>query len=279
MTGQSKVHHRVPVESLTRLKANKLGRHYHRVPQYIREISAKYPWIIGDYFLRNYRINLELTKSVVHEHFERPAECIYQAPLGKVGFTIERHLLSEALESYYGGVGPRNQEEPPVSSSEQRMRGRLGGDIIQLFARALLSGETFGRLSQHDNSYEDVQWEYVAEFQFANHITGKSASLYIYLDNPLVDELTSRLSSPLPSRPIGNPTNHIKHLPVRLDCVLASLQMPLTQVLGLREGDILMTRLLERCEVQINQQKLFRGSLFEEDGCLYLTSLESLKQS
>ena len=49
------------------------------------------------------------------------------------------------------------------------------------------------------------------------------------------------------------------------------------QGVELRYGDILMVRLLERCEVQINQQKLFRGSLFEEDGALFLTSLESVK--
>ena len=59
--------------------------------------------------------------------------------------------------------------------------------------------------------------------------------------------------------------------------MIAALQMPLAQVLALKPGDILMVRLLERCEVQINQQKLFRGSLFEEDGALFLTSLESMK--
>ena len=42
-------------------------------------------------------------------------------------------------------------------------------------------------------------------------------------------------------------------------------------------GDILPMRLLERCDVQINQQKLFRGAIFEDDGSLFLTSLESMK--
>ncbi len=48
-------------------------------------------------------------------------------------------------------------------------------------------------------------------------------------------------------------------------------------MLALRPGDVLSMRLLERCEVQINQQKLFRGVIFEEDGSLFLTSLESVK--
>ena len=76
------------------------------------------------------------------------------------------------------------------------------------------------------------------------------------LAHSLVDELTSRLTGPAASRPTGSPANNIRHLPVRLDCVIAALQMPLAQVLALKPGDILMVRLLERCEVQINQQKL-----------------------
>lgn len=277
MTGNVKVHHGVPAESLTRLKPQKLGRHYHKIPQHIRELSSKHPRLISDYFLRTYRINLELNKVLVHEQVELPAECIYRSPLGKVGFSIDRALLTEALECYYGGTSLPSHETPPISSSEQRMRTRLGMEISQLFARSILAGATFGELTRHDNAYEEALWEYVAEFQYNSHITGSQSSIFIYLDTQLVDELTSRLASPLPSSLSGSPVNQIKHLPVRLDCVIASLQMPLSQVLGLRLGDILMLRLLERCEVQINQQKLFRGAIFEDDGSLFLTSLESVK--
>ena len=63
---------------------------------------------------------------------------------------------------------------------------------------------------------------------------------------------------------------------MRLDCVVASAQMPLAQVLALQLDDILMLRPLDRYEVRINQQKLYRGTIFEEDGALFLTSLESV---
>jgi flagellar motor switch protein FliM len=152
-------------------------------------------------------------------------------------------------------------------------------DVAQIFAQALLAGETFGDLKAWDNAYEETQWEYVAEFQYHSHITKRDASLFIYLDTQLVDELTSRMSSPAPTPSGINPINQIIHLPVRLNCVLAALQMPLAQVLKLSPGDIVMMRMRERCDVQINQEKLFRGALFEEDGALFLTSLESVKTS
>lgn len=277
MTGNAKVHHGVPAESLTRLKPQKLGRHYHKIPMYIRELSSKHPRVISDYFLRNYRINLELNKVMVHEQRSEAAECIYRSALGKVGFSIDRALLTEALECYYGGTSLPSHDTPPISTSEQRMRSRLGIDIAQIFARSILAGATFGDLKPYENAYVETLWEYIAEFQYTSHITGVSSSIFIYLDTHLVDELTSRLTHPSTSQLIGNPVEQIKHLPVQLDCVIASMQMPLSQVLDLRLGDILMVRLLERCDVQINQQKLFRGAILEDDGSLLLTSLESVK--
>ena len=93
MAGNSKVHHRVPAESLVRLKPQKLGRHYHKIPQYIKEVSAKYPRIISDYFLRNYRINLELHTVEVHEERSESAECIYKSLFGKFGSTASGRVF------------------------------------------------------------------------------------------------------------------------------------------------------------------------------------------
>jgi flagellar motor switch protein FliM len=276
MAGNSKVQHRVPVESLTRLKTQKLGRHYHKIPQYIKEVSAKYPRIISDYFLRNYRINLELHTVEVHEVRSEAAECIYKSAFGKLGFAIERPLLTEALECYYGGTGLPSQDTP-ISTSEQRMRLRLGQDIAQIFSRALLGGASIGKLEKHDNDFDQAVWEYVAEFQYTSHISGNRSAIFLYLDTVLVDELTTRLSNPTGPLQAINPSQHIFHLPVRLQCVVAALQMPLSQVLALRPEDILPIRLQERSDVRINQQKLFRGTVFEEDGALFLTSLESVK--
>jgi len=276
MTGNSKVHHGVPAQSLTVLKPQKLGRHHHKIPHYIKESTNKNPRLIGDYFLRNYRINLELNKIDVQEERSEEPDCIYRSAMGKVGFSIDRALLTEALECYYGGTVVASQDTPPISTSEQRMRNRLGMDITDIFARSIMSGETFGKLDSYRNDYEETSWEYVAEYEYISHITGSRSSIYLYLDTELVDELTSRLAVPAPARLPGNPIDHIKHLPVRLDCVVASAQMPLAQVLALQLDDILMLRPLDRYEVRINQQKLYRGTIFEEDGALFLTSLESV---
>lgn len=276
MTGQSKVHHGVPPQSLTVLKPHKLGRYHHRVPQLIKETTHKNPRLIADYFLSNYRISLELADLNVEEVSELAPDCIYRCQLGKLGFAIDRTLLGEALECYYGGTLNANQDTPPISSSEKRMRDRLGIDVADIFFRGLVSGESFGKFEHYQNDYEETVWEYVAQYQYLSHLTGRRASLYLFLDAQLVDELTDRLAGPGTPRAVGNPLDHVRHLPVRLDCIVAAMQMPLAQVLALGPGDILLMRPLDRYEVRINGQKLYRGAVFEEDGALFLTSLESV---
>ncbi|WP_395764872.1 FliM/FliN family flagellar motor switch protein [Stutzerimonas balearica] len=276
MSGQSKVHHGVPPQSLTVLKPHKLGRHHHRVPQLIKETTHKNPRLIGDYFLRHYRINIELADLLVGELGQRTPDCIYRCALGKVGFAIDRELLTEALECYYGGISAPRQETPPISSSEQRMRDRLGHDVADIFFRSLLGGESFGALERYQNDYEERVWEYVAEYQYLSHLSGRRSSIFIFLDAQLVDELTDRLAGPSTRRLGGNPLDQVKHLPVRLDCVIAATQMPLAQALELAPGDVLLLRPLDRYEVRINGEKLYRGAIFEEDGALFLTSLESV---
>lgn len=279
MTGNKKVLIGVPEESLVRLKPQKLGRNYHTVPAHIKELSSKRPQIFADYFHKTYRTALEPHAVIVHEHRQFPAARVYQSPLGQVGFAIDRALLSEVMECYYGGATLANREGAPVTSSEQRMLTRLGTDAANLFARLLLAGETFGELTSYENSFEETQWEYVAEFSFTSQATEKRSSIFIYLDSPLVDVLTSRLTKPAASAPVSRGENPIKSLPVRLNCVVAAMELPLADVLKLRTGDILSVRLLDHCDVEISQQKLFRGHIYEDDGALLLTSLESVKTS
>lgn len=277
MIGNSKVHHGVPADALVKLKPHKLGRHYHKVPQFISEAANKYPRLIGDYFLRNFRINLELQGVSVSEQIASEPDCLFRSELGKIGFSISRPLLAEALECYYGGTTLPSHEATPISTSEQRMRDRLGRDIAEIFGRVIMAGTSLGQLEAHDNAYDQPLWEYLVEFSLTSHLTSTTASLFIYLDNQLADLLTSKMALPGRSQPAGDPLSNIKRLPVRLECVLASVQMSLADVLALQPDDILMIRMHERCDVRINQQKLFRGAIFEDDGALCLTSLESVK--
>lgn len=277
MTGYKKVQYHVPAEDLIFLKPEQLGRYYHKVPIYIKELAGKYPKAISDYFLSTYRINSDLRDVFIHESLQSPPQCRYITDMGKVGFGIDRPLLAELLESYYGGSTPPAQDEPPVSASENRMRQRLGIDIANICARVLMGGVSLGHIDSSVSTYEEISWGYCIEFVFFSPATQTDSSLRLYLDAQVVDELTRRLSDEQPSPPPELPEHRIAQLPVHLHCVLARAHMPLASVLALELGDILMVRLLDRCEVHIKQQKLFHGAISEDDGALFLTSLDSVK--
>lgn len=277
IAGKSKVQHGVSPTTLVRLKPQKLGRHYHKVPQYVGETINKYPRLVSDYFLRNFRINLESGQASVHEQITIEPECLFRCRLGKLGFAIDRGLLAEALECYYGGVKVRTKEgTPPVSTSEQRLRDRLGHDITAIVAHALLAGGETGALESYDDTYDRPQWEHVIEYTLSSHLSGTIASLYVFLDNQLCNALTTRLVGETALITRGNSDDKIKRLPVRLECVLASAQLPLAQVMALQPGDVLPIRLRERCQVRISRHALFTGAVLENGGTLCLTSLESV---
>lgn len=374
-----KVQHAVPRDAVQRLKPHKLGRNYHKVPAFIRDMCARHPRVLSDYFLRHYRIGMTLAKVQVHESvnlaedpssLQREPECFYRTAAGKVAFAVDRRFIGEILECYYGGtlVGnpaensatnsagnsashssknssvadaaentslPERQADAssdavsdaaalnqdalnqdalnqdalnqdtlnqaagvkstgvknsgltalsaaldlPLTHSEVRMRARIGADVAQLFARILMGGHRLGGLEDYDATYDQIEWEYAVEFVFTSHLTHSQSSFFIYLDTDLVDELTARITHPVAAPELGSPIESIKALPVQLDCVIAECTMSLAQVLALKLNDIVMVRLNERCDVAINQQKVFRGAVFEDNGALFLTSLESVTRS
>lgn len=277
MIGHKKVQHRVPAEALTFLKPQKIGRYYHKVPAYIKELKGKYPKVISDYVLTHYRINIELCDVRVQEHFSDVPECRYHSAIGKIGFSVERPLLAELLESYYGGTRRPSEKAPPVSASENRMRERLGIDISKICAQIMLGGTPLQHIDASVSAYEEIHWGYRVELVYRSQASATESSICLYLDTLVVDELTRRLTDAHPATTAEPTTQRIHDLPVRLDCILASTQIPLSSVLDLRVGDILLMRLLDRCEVHINKQKLFHGAISESDGSLFLTSLESVK--
>ncbi|CAG8863197.1 hypothetical protein PS627_00133 [Pseudomonas fluorescens] len=277
MIGHKKILHRVPAEQLTFLKPQKLGRHYHKVPAYIKELIGKYPKVISDYVLTHYRINMDLCDVRVDEHFSGVPECRYRSTIGKIGFSIDRPLLTELLESYYGGTTLPSQDAPPVSTSEDRMRERLGVDIAKLCARMMLGGVSLEHIDASVSAYEEVHWGYRVELRYRSQASGCESSICLYLDGAVGDELTRRLTDAHPPTAAEPTVHRIHELPVQLDCILAIAQMPLASVLALQLDDILVMRLLDRCEVHIGQQKLFHGAISESDGSLFLTSMDSVK--
>src|SRR5690606_41240119 len=126
-----------------------------------------------------------------------------------------------------------------------------------------------------ENAYDLPEWDYQIHFPFAD----RTSFLRLYLDHQIGDLLTSKMAPTATSAQAADPLESIKRLPVRMDCIIASLEMSLGEVLALQPGDIMMIRMQERCGVRIAQQRFFRGAVLEQGGGPGLTSLYSSKMS
>jgi flagellar motor switch protein FliM len=278
MTGHAKVQHGVARDGLTLLRPSKLGRPYHSAAQRITDTLGKHPRWLGDYFLRHYRIALEGDGTTLHEQPPRPADYHYQSRLGRFGFSADRVLLAELLECYYGSARLGEPVAQLVSASEQRLHLRLGQDLVRLCGELLLGGYELSRL-ESASPRADEPWEFVLELNLLSPVSGQRGAVLIYLDEALVDEIIHRLPGTEAGARGHSAPVAIGQLPVRLDCVLAHLRMPLSRALALKPDDILMLRLPDRCDVRINQLTLFTGAVAQQGGALVLNSLESVKKT
>lgn len=272
--GSLKVRHQVAREGLAFLRPEKLGRHYHGAAQRISEAFAKQPRVLEDYFVRQYRIALECAGVTLHDQPPRAAEYHYQSSLGRLGFSADRQLLVDLLESYYGGAPLPESNPVAPTASEQRLGERLGLELLQLTGRLLLGDLGLGRVAPR-LSPDQEPWEYTLELAIGNPANGNRGVLLIYLDAEVIDTIIRNLPREERGANVQAPPIAITALPVAINCVLVRLRMPLAQALTLKVDDVLPVRLAERCDVCINQRPLFTGSLAQHAGALVLKSLES----
>ncbi|WPP00046.1 FliM/FliN family flagellar motor switch protein [Pseudomonas sp. HR96] len=279
MIAQPKVQHRLAREDLTLLRPDKLGRHYHQAGQRIREAFGKQPDLLADHFARHYRTPLQWQGITLHEQAPQPAACQYRWRDTRLGFAADRALLGELLERYYGGapLPTAAPEEAKASASEQRLRDRLGEQLLGLCGRLLLGEPAMQRLERYPGK-DEGNWEFTVQLEVVNPVSGLRASLWLYLDEPMVDAIIRH--APRRSAGVVSPPAPvaIEALPVRLQCVLLRLPMPLAQVLALKPDDVLLVRLPERHAVCINSLNLFTASLAQHAGALVLTSFDSVNR-
>ena len=134
-----------------------------------------------------------------------------------MGFSLDRPLLAELLERYYGGISPTGQNDPPISASETRLLARMGVDLCRLCARMLTGGTPLQHIDDAVSTYEEIHWGYCVEFVFGHLAAGAEASVYLFLDTHAVDELTRHLSEPAPPPSAQPDEQRISQLPVRLN--------------------------------------------------------------
>ncbi|GKX62926.1 flagellar motor switch protein [Pragia fontium] len=260
-----------------KLEVNKLGRPYHKVPKIFTNnfdiLDAK----ISTYFLKKYRVNVALDDITFHMDSEHKYAQIFSTPFGNIAFDIDRMLLLNILNDYYG-LGKDNVQihpdlQTPITKTEERLKNKLGLELSSL----VLHPGIFGDELEIKNDYSTIinKWSYKITFSLEGYDQGQ---FHILLDNQHVDRLLATLRRPNEQdrKESENLSNEqlermINCLPVRLVGRLSCSQLTVAELMTLTAGDIIPVSLPNRFPLLIGKEQLFNAVIAEDRGKLYFS--------
>ncbi|MDN0094860.1 FliM/FliN family flagellar motor switch protein [Yersinia rohdei] len=272
-----RVHNSDSLPRVMTLDVSKLGRPYHKIPKIVGDYFAAIESNISLYFLKKYRINVALTDIT----FE--TDCSYKnaktlcSQIGNVAFDIDRTLLLNLLNDYYGLTKEKNiisdVENLPITQTEERLKNKLSLDITDL----ILNQPEFGELLdiKNNNSPPIANWSYRMDFWLKGY---EKCAFTLLIDLPHVDRFLSKLNNEHQSEKKKNQTFSIKQfdqlvkkLPIRLTSKLSCSELTFSDLMKLKEGDIIPATLPEHFPVFIGKESLFSAVVSESRGKLFLS--------
>ncbi len=272
-----RIHQGSNLSGIMKLEVNKLGRPYHKVPKVFNDhfdiLDAK----ISIYFLKKYRVNVALQDLTFQmDHVQKYAQ-LFSTQFGNVAFDIDRTLLLNILNDYYGlskeHIQPDENKDTPVTKTEERLKAKLGSELTS----RVLCQEIFKEELEIKPDYSSVvnHWSYRLTFSLEGYDGG---NFYLFLDGYHVDKLLAALRHPaedeLRNTDVVSPQpldTMIGALPIKLTGRLASLNMTVAQLMQLQPGEVLPISMPDRCPLLIGQQQLFTAVIAEERGKLFFS--------
>lgn len=277
MQNKIRIYNKDSLPELTELKANKLGRPWHKVPQIFNERFDLIDAHISIYFLKKFRVNISLNKM----HFEMDSfqkySQIMSTRLGNIAFQIERPLLLNILHDYYGlakeSMEPAEIISAPVTKTEERLKNKLGLELAEF----ILNDTLFSEPLDIKNDYNALigHWSYRITFALEGYQDGNFSLL---LDGHHIDALLAALCSSqdtLARKPENFTTRQLETmvstLPLQLTGHLASVAMTVAQLSELKTGDVLPISLPDCFPLHVGSQPLFNAVVSEDRGRLFFS--------
>lgn len=278
-----KVHNIRDFPDLSVMDISKLGRPWHKLPRLINENFDLLDARLSVYFLKKFRSNIAI-KSIQFAMDKQDKHAkIFSTDYGNVAFKIERDFLLRILGDYYGlGDGPGESEHHithPVSKTEERLKSKLGQEIIALFLNASVFGEEINIISDPMSVINRWAWEVI--FDLEGYDNGRFS---IFLDYPHVERILVRLrngSAEVIEKPVKPERIWVEKLfyglPVTLTGRLVSHKTTVNKLADIRPGDIISVSLNDPVPVFVRQEKIFEATIAEERGKLFFCECHDKK--
>lgn len=272
-----RIYHQGEHPEMMRLDVNKLGRPYHKVPKIFTDKFDQFDGKLSIYFLKKFRVNVALKAMQFQMDSWKKNSQIFISAIGNLGFNIDRALLLNILQDYYGLAKDNQQNMPaepaPVTKTEERLQNKLAIELVSLLTSDALFGEKL--TIKPDYSALITQWTWRIEFTLDGYDQGNFSLL---LDAAHVDRLLTNMRQHAADRARlqqevqqQDVQATFSNLPVRLHGRLATLPLTVAELLLLKHGDILPMALPDRVPLFIGPQPLFNAAIREDRGQLFFS--------
>lgn len=271
-----KIHQRQSLPEMVKIDTRKLGRPWHKLPGLMNDKFDVIDAQISIYFIKKLRSNAALKKMCFDNDLTCKNTQVYVTPFGHVAFDIDRRLMLDILQSYYGiSQGSVNRPKDilqPISRTEERLKDTIGRDIIQRLIGNILFAQELEL--KHDNTVIMHQWAWSVTF-FLD--TTENGSFTLYFDQAHIDKMLATLRvTARENTSLSNPLNTgqveylFNSLPLTLNACLASVNLTVAQLAAIKTGDIIPVHLNSPVPINVADRKIYEAAIGEDQGKLFL---------
>jgi len=255
-----------------------LGRPYHLLDEVLQDIKRRIDHTFHE------RFNLRRGTNFVTSHIAiaaiRPRDAAgwrtYASEHGQIAVRCDRTLLLALLACHYNTpLDEATLAAPgPETGTERRFAAQLDATVLSAFAAAVIGEQTqaFPPVADALPSPTARTLRITIEDR-TRHLRGE---LEFALNEAWLAHLFARLDAqrlrPTPSASDGTPAN--VRIPITLSVRMLTKDMRLEDLLRMGPGDVLPVRLPDTADVLVDNVRLYRAALAEQQGAMWITSFE-----
>ncbi|WP_193727244.1 flagellar motor switch protein FliM [Burkholderia sp. BE17] len=268
----------VRASSLAVLDPCTLGRPYHLLDEVLQDIKRKIDYSFHE------RFNLRRGTSFVTSHFSiaairsRDASGwhTYTCNQGQIAVRCDRKLLLALLASHYDTpLDEVTLNAPgPETGAERRFAAQQHTALLAAFATAMI-GDQAEPFSPCAASMPGPGVR-ILRMTVSDHLHNLAGNIEFALDDMWLGHLFARLDAQH-QRPAPDSRPATACIPVTLSVRLLTKDMRLDDLLRMSPGDVLPVRLPDTADVLVDDVRLYRAALAEQQGALWITSFEPVE--
>ncbi len=262
-----------------------LGRPYHLLDEVLQDIKRRIDHTFHERFNLRRGANFVTSHITIAAMLPRDAGGwrTYACSQGQVAVRCDRKLLLALLACHYDTpLDEATLAAPgPETGTERRFAAQQHINLLSAFAGAVLgangaNGDAAAETFSPSADTMPGSGSRVLRLTIEDRSRNLAGDVEFALDDTWLAHLFARLDAQRPrqtaSASDGTPAN--VRIPVTLSVRMLTKDMRLDDLLRMGPGDVLPVRLPDTADVLVNDVRLYRAALAEQQGALWITSFE-----